>query len=135
MFFSKQFVTGGGEEKFKLYLDNDLETILLQNKVTGDIISDKKYIKNLIHTDYTNKTLNMTIDTNSFREKTDLLSTKSVRNYILKYLDLDIKVNDDICINFSSNDIYHGEEKKQWQLYKKVTENYKKINEEIQNKL
>ena len=54
---------------------------------------------------------------------------------ILPYLDLDIKVNDDICINFSSNDIYHGEEKKQWQLYKKVTENYKKINEEIQNKL
>jgi len=125
LLFSKKFVKQE-KNKYILYLDN--ENILLKEQETGYIIKDKQFIKNLLEDDFMNNKLSSTINIRSFYENDRFVLLHSVRDYIIEYFKLDIKIDDEnVAIIFKSDDIYTGKEKKEWELFKNTKENHKKL--------
>jgi hypothetical protein len=120
------------DTNYILYLADDLETILLKEKETNIIISDKKFIKNILEYDYKNKQNNLDIITLSFFEK-DFFRMKQIRDFIIDYFDLDIHISNDIVIDFTPKDVYHNQNqrRKEWEMYKKTRESHKILMQQI----
>ena len=125
LLFSKKFVKQE-KNKYILYLDNDSENILLKEQKTGYIIKDKQFIKKLLEDDFMNNKLSSTINIRSFYENDRFVLLQSVRDYIIEYFKLDIKIDEYVAIIFKSDDIY-TERKKTMELFKNTMENHKKL--------